>query len=313
MISLAFIVWLAATLDFQNVVLALRGVDPIWAGLSLLMVLLTLWARVRRWQALLESDRVSTGGTLQALVLGQLLNLIFPARLGDVGRAYLITQAGYPSQAQALGTVALEKLWDVVMLLGLVIALSFWYPLPAWVTIPARLTSTAGGLVLLGIVTLLFFRHQPAIRRLGQQRWSDLARRHWLIRLTGRLIDGLESLRRPRVMLAAGSWSFLAWFFGMLTNLTLLKAFGLPFSLLIAALLLAVLQMGVSVPSVPGRIGVFEGLCLVTLALFGIEANRALAYGLLLHGLVLLPPVSLGLWWLLRLDVAARQGVWELT
>jgi uncharacterized protein (TIRG00374 family) len=313
MIGLGIVVWLAATLDFQNVVLALRGVDTIWVGLSLLTVLLTLWARVRRWQMLLESERVTTGGTLQALVLGQLLNLIFPARLGDLGRAYLITQAGYPSQAQALGTVALEKLWDIAMLIGVIIVLSFWYPLPAWVTIPARLTTVVGGLLLLGMATLLFFRHHPATRRFGRQRWSDLAHWHWLARLTGRLIDGLESLRRPRVMLAAGSWSFIAWFFGMLTNLTLLKAFGLPFSLLIAALLLAVLQMGVSVPSLPGRIGVFEGLCLVTLALFGIEANRALAYGLLLHALVLLPPVILGLWWILRLDVATRQGVWELT
>jgi uncharacterized membrane protein YbhN (UPF0104 family) len=135
----------------------------------------------------------------------------------------------------------------------------------------------------------------------------------WLAGVVGRLVDGLTGLQRPHVMLAAGGWSVLAWFFGALTNLALFKAFGLPLSLGIALILLAVLQLGVAVPSVPGRIGVFEGLCLVTLALFGVEANLALGYGIVLHAVVLLPPVALGLWWLMRLDAGSRRAVWKLT
>jgi hypothetical protein len=76
--------------------------------------------------------------------------------------------------------------------------------------------------------------------------------------------------------------------------------------------LLAVLQLGVAVPSVPGRFGVFEGLCLLTLAVFGVEANLALAYGVMLHGVVLLPPLVLGSWWLVRLNWPARQTIREL-
>lgn len=316
--SAGVIAWLASTLDLYQVLFALGQANYSWVGLSILAVLLTLWARVLRWQVLLDSNIVSPSGTLQALVLGQLLNLILPVRLGDLGRAYLITQSGYTSQAQALGTVALEKLWDIILLVILVVGLAFWQPLPSWITIPTRLMAAGGGILLIGIAILLFFRHTLALRGLGLDRgagfagWSYSKGIHWLSRAAGRLLDGLEGLRRPRVMLAAGNWSLLAWFFGAVTNLALLKAFGLPFSIDIAFFLLAVLQMGVVVPSVPGRIGIFEGLCLVTLAFFGIEANTALAYGVMLHAVVLLPPVILGLWWLLRLDVASRQAIWEL-
>jgi uncharacterized protein (TIRG00374 family) len=319
LISVGVIFWLARIFDLQQILLALRDVNYAWVLVGLLTVLLTLWTRVLRWQALLDSKQVTASGALPPLVMGQLLNLIAPARLGDLGRTYLVAQEGYPSQSQALGTVALEKLWDIVLLVVLVFGLSFWQPLPVWVTTSTRLTAIGGGIMLGGIVTLLLLRRHVAAWGSGHSQRSDAAdRQHqkgitWLTRVTGRLLDGLSGLHRPRVMLTAGGWSVLAWFFGALTNLVLLKAFGLPFSLGIALVLLAVLQMGVAVPSVPGRIGVFEGLCLVTLALFGVEANLALGYGVVLHVVVLLPPVVLGLWWLLRLDSASRRAIWKLT
>jgi uncharacterized membrane protein YbhN (UPF0104 family) len=318
-LSIGVIFWLVRTLDFRQTLLVLRDVNYAWVIVGLLTVLFTLWARVLRWRALLDSKQVAAFGTLQALVLGQLVNIIIPARLGDLGRAYLITQEGYPSQAQALGTVALEKLWDIILLVGLVLGLSFWQPLPAWVSMSTRLTAIGGGVMLGGILAVLFFRHRLATRggRFGW--WSEAALRRfpnvmlWLSGVTGRLLDGLAGLHRPRVMLAAGGWSVLTWFFGALTNLVLFKAFGLPLSIGTALFLLAVLQMGVAVPSVPGRIGVFEGLCLVSLALFDVEGNLALGYGVMLHAVVLLPPVALGLWWLLRLDAAYRRAIWKMT
>ena len=63
-------------------------------------------------------------------------------------------------------------------------------------------------------------------------------------------------------------------------------AFDLPASPLIALTLLVVLQGGVAVPSTPGKIGVFQLLCMVVLAVFGIAEPVGLAYGLVLHVVV---------------------------
>jgi uncharacterized membrane protein YbhN (UPF0104 family) len=319
LVSVGVIFWLGRTLDLRQILIALRDVNYAWVVVGLLMVLLTLWARVLRWHALLDSRQVTASGALPPLVLGQLLNLIAPARLGDLGRAYLVTRQGYPSQARALGTVALEKLWDIALLVGLVFGLSFWQPLPIWLMVPTRLTAIGGGVLLGGVLALLLARRHLVARESYPGVWSETAIWRfpgvlsWLAGVVGRLVDGLTALQRPRVMLAAGGWSVLAWLFGALANLALFKAFGLPLSMGMALILLAVLQLGVAVPSVPGRIGVFEGLCLVTLALFGVETNLALGYGIVLHAVVLLPPVALGLWWLLRLDAGSRRAVWKLT
>jgi uncharacterized membrane protein YbhN (UPF0104 family) len=303
-LSAGVIYWLSRSLDVSHSLAAMRAARAGWLLFALVTVLLTLWARLLRWQVLLDSSRVSRSGILRALVLGQLVNLILPARLGDLGRAYLIAGDGYPSQARALGTLVVEKLWDVLVLVGLVLALSFWQSLPAWAIAPARLAAAMGGLLLAGVVILL----------LSRRRLSDLAlfrRWPWLARLMRQLSDGLATVHRPRVMLAAGAWSLFVWLFGALTNLGVLKALGLPGALSVALFLLAVLQLGVAVPSVPGRIGVFEGLCVLALTFVGVDASLALAYGLVLHVVVLLPPVSLGLCWLVRLDPRARRAVWN--
>jgi uncharacterized protein (TIRG00374 family) len=322
LISVGVMFWLARTIDLQQILFALRDVNYAWVLVGLLMVLLTLWTRVLRWQVLLDSKQVTASGTMPPLVMGQLLNLITPARLGDLGRTYLVAQEGYPSQARALGTVALEKLWDIVLLVGLVLGLSMWQPLPTWLTLSTRLTAVGGGILLGGILAILLFRRRVAAWGSRFSQWSEVSLRRlpklpyilkWLAGATERLVDGLAGLHRPRVMLTAGAWSLLTWLLGALTNLALFKAFGLPLSMGIALLLLAVLQIGVALPSVPGRIGVFEGLCLVTLGLFGVEANLALGYGVVLHAVVILPPVVLGLWWLLRLDTASRRAIWKST
>lgn len=298
------LIWLFATLDWVQVWVAFHQANYVWVGLGLLTVLLNIGTRSLRWQVLLNSPVVTLGDTFRALVLGQLLNLILPARLGDVGRAYLITQTGYRSQTQALATILLEKLWDILALVVLVGLLSWWLVLPVWVTLPTRLLAMIGGGALLAMGALLGWRYRG-------QRWETLFQR-WprLERLVIAWLDGFEGMYHPRLLAAAAFWSALNYVFGILTNLMLLAAFGLPPSVALATLLLVALHLGVAVPSVPGQLGVFEGISVAILILFNINPEIALAYSFLLHLVVLLPPVVLGLGGLWRLDQRSRQAVW---
>ena len=150
----------------------------------------------------------------------------------------------------------------IALLISLIVGLALWQPLPTWLDGPARLTAASGGLLVLAIVALLYVRLRLSYWGPQMINWTGLAAGSdsvgplgWLTRPIGRLLDGLEGIRHPQVMLAAGSWSVLAWFLGAITILVLLKAFSLPCSMGLALFLLAVLQLGVAVPSVPGRIG----------------------------------------------------------
>jgi len=66
-------------------------------------------------------------------------------------------------------------------------------------------------------------------------------------------------------------------------------------SFVAACLVLVALTIGISVPSTPGRIGVFQYICVLALAVFGVPQAVAFAYGVLLHGIVFLPTTLVGL------------------
>jgi phosphatidylinositol alpha-mannosyltransferase len=66
-----------------------------------------------------------------------------------------------------------------------------------------------------------------------------------------------------------------------------------------AAVLLAV-NITAIVPVTPSNIGVFQAACIAVLHPFGIEANRALAYGLVLQAVEVFDAFALGIPALLR-------------
>jgi uncharacterized membrane protein YbhN (UPF0104 family) len=75
-----------------------------------------------------------------------------------------------------------------------------------------------------------------------------------------------------------------------------LLALGIEVPLVMASLfVLVVIHIGLVVPSSPGRIGVFHYLCVLSLSIFGVEGALALAYGFVLHFIVVLPVVLVGL------------------
>ncbi len=280
----------ARSIDFRGLAETLRAVRLPFVALTLVTSLLTIVLKAVRWRWLLypnQEFRTSQIGRLSGLiVVGQAVNFYIPARLGELVRAYLTGEEIGVSKAYALGTIAAEKLIDMVMLAALTVAL-----LPA-LALPEGLAARTGPLVWLtlvvcvGAVALLGAR-RTVLRLAGWiLRWLPPT---WAARWQERIaagLDGLAALGNPRAAAAAWGWTLVFWLVAATTNYLLLLAFNLPPSPLIALFLLAVLQGGIAVPSTPGKIGVFHYLCQLSLAVFGVPATIGFSYGLVLHVLV---------------------------
>ncbi len=276
-------------LDWQAVAAALGSADYRWVTAGVLAIIATFFTRVQRWRALLWQSQVRLRPAMTALLVGQVANLALPMRSGDVVRAVWIGPEKGTGAAEALGSVAVEKVWDLLALLACGLILLASMPLPGWF---ARSTwGTALALVLAGGLLWAGLRWQAELFRCAGWLLAYLPAgwdRALLPRLR-RLANGLEAIRSPDVSMRALFWTGLTWGLGALVNLAVLAAFGIP-SAVAALFLLAALMVGATVPA-PGRLGVFEGICVVSLALFGIPRDQALAVGLVLHLVVMGPPL----------------------
>jgi uncharacterized protein (TIRG00374 family) len=297
LVTLGCLIWIIAVLDWPAVWAALSSANLLWVGLGIVTVLLTIVARVARWRAFLYPQAVRWTNLLSAMLVGQLLNYFAPARAGDLVRAYILGDTEGESKVWTLTTVALEKLWDVWMLLGIVGLLSFSTALPTWLTAPARVMALLS-ILLLGVIWLIVTHRAKTVA--GMAWLGRYFPPHLSVRLhrgVERVLDGLEGLRRRRAWMGVTVWSAATWGLGALTNYTVFRALHLSLPFSAALVLLVVLQLGVAVPSLPGRVGVFEGLCIVVLALFGIDRDAAFAAGLVLHVMVFVPPILLGFYY----------------
>lgn len=263
-----------------------------WVGLAFIGVVLNNFAKVWRWQVLLAERRMRVNFVLglRTILAGQMLNYILPARTGDLSRAYLVGIKG-TGTVYALGTIVLEKVFDTLLygLLFLVTALLF--PLPGWLNNSGITLLIIAGLLI--AVTLILARYSEGLLSLGIriiQRFPNSVRE----RIQPRLQDALQTLeivRNGQALIALIAWSIFIWVTAVLPNWALLQSLSLPGGWLAAMTVMIFLQAVVSLPGVPGRVGIFQYACILALGLFGVPETQAFSYGVLLQAVSVLPVI----------------------
>jgi uncharacterized protein (TIRG00374 family) len=291
--SLACLVLALYDIDLQEAMATLRNTDGAWLAASLGLVALMVVAKGLRWRLILQPAAVTAAGQPVHLGLGRLtaiwiagasLNLAQPApRTGDLARAYLGGEASGLSKSLVLGTVATEKLFDMVMLAACFLGLLTVVVLP--VELAQRQAPVLGAAILVLALAAVAVWQRPRLLQAARWLLRNLPAR-WRVPFMGmteRAIQGLEALRQPWLVAFLVVWSAVIWFLMAATNNAVLVALGQPGSWVQSVFVLVVLTAGVAIPSSPGKVGVFQVLCRWSLGVFGVSASVGLAYGILLY------------------------------
>jgi uncharacterized membrane protein YbhN (UPF0104 family) len=258
---------------------ALRGADYTVLLPAAAIYLVAMVARAVSWREIL-GRRAGLLRHLAALNEGYLLNNLLPWRLGELGRAVLLGRRPGLSPSMVLSSIVGERLFDMALAVGLLLAMAPVAFDAAWAP---RAAALGGGALGAAILALAFVAARPdlaqrILARLpgGLPRWG---------RLWESVRGGLGALRQPdRFLLAFGAMA-ASWALAALEYWVVLRAFipGAPISW--ALLALCVTLLGVAIPSAPGYVGVFEASAVAALAVFGVASSIALGYALVLHAL----------------------------
>lgn len=283
--------------EMTQVGLVFGQVDWRYAALGMLSGSIGIGLKIGRWMLLLrELDETQPSDTASlpdwkpvaaSFLSAQLINNFFPLRVGEIGRVAVVGRAGV-GYAFAAGTIAIEKALDLAafaLLFGWLLA-----ELPPTNWLGERAYWVAGaGLFALGLM-LWVASQQKRLAGLLPESWNA-----WLLRQARSALSSLSALRRPSRLAGLAVLTALIWGLAWWTNQLALQALGLDLPPSAALLVLVALQVGVSLPSLPGRVGVFEYVCVLSLQSFGIDPATALSYGILLHVVVYAPVIVGGL------------------
>ncbi len=213
--------WLALRgLQLEDVWQALRGANYLWLFPGVGVYFLAVGARAWRWHYLLRPVKpIPTRTMFPVVAIGYMGNNIYPARAGEVLRAYILRRReGVPASA-SLATIIVERAFDGVVMLAFV-----FLNLPEL----ARLTANSGfagsiqTVALWGalgfsaaVVAFLLMAAFPQpslrwlaflVRRLLPERFQPQ-----VLGVAERFLGGLASLRSPKDVAMVLITSIIIW------------------------------------------------------------------------------------------------------
>ena len=260
-----------------------------------LVLVAGLVARAISWRILL-AEKLQLRKVFDIINVGYLLNAVLPFRIGEVGRAYLMSQGQSISAPQTFGTIVVERFLDISISFSALLIVLPSVVNPEWTN--NLLFGVGIGIILLIGGSFILLRGRQSILRI-MQRFSRFGLKR-LVGVTEDFISGLEAFGRPKVILRAAFWSFLAWACVWLHLWFLLRFIGSPGPIPVLLFVSSVIAFGVALPSSPGAIGVFEFAAVAGFLIMGYARETALSVAIVWHGLLLMNTALFGGWALAR-------------
>jgi hypothetical protein len=324
-ISLVFL-WLALhNLRLADVWSAMRAANYGWLLPGIAVYFVGVWARAWRWHYLLRPLKsIPTRRMFPVVAIGYMGNNVYPARAGEVLRAYLLRRKeGVPVSA-SLATIVVERIFDgVVMLMFVFVNLRGLARLThasgfAGSIQSAALAGTAAFFAALVVFLLAaMFPHQSL--GLYHRFAVPLLPRRFRAKITGMVISfwtGLESLRSPRNIFMVFVTSIVIWLLETGKYWFVMHAFdftGYTGGFFGLMLMNGIVNLATTLPAAPGYVGTFDTPGIAVLAAYGLAPGIAAAYTLVLHAALWFPITALGAYYMARegLNWSRVQGEYQ--
>lgn len=278
LISGALVVAILYFVDFKATWNALRSAN--YFTLLLLIPLSLIWISVRTlvWRTLLR-DRVPYAQVFWTVGEGYLLNNFLPLRLGELGRAFLLSRKSTLQFSEILPTIVVERAVDLGFSAAVLLAS---LPFVVGAKGAEKIALIVGGGVLFGLIFLyaLAQNQEIALRVFHAltSRWPTLQR------IGGgfleSFLDGLGILTNGWLFLRFLFWITLNWGLSILSYYLMIRAFFPQAQMVWGMFGLGAAAFGGAIPSLPGAVGTFEGAFGGAVTLLTGDQSGALAVAL---------------------------------
>jgi uncharacterized protein (TIRG00374 family) len=300
--------------DLRGVFREIVRAQPGWLLLSLASMYANLAIRALRWRYLLEPlGKTSFSNAFRATTVGFAARGLLPAAAGELVRPYFLSRHEPVTATGAFATVVLERVLDMLTLLLLMASFVFVFGREqmsrANPVASAAVTwagAVAGLLAVAALIALFVLAGHPArvnraLTRLERMIPSAFA--GLLARIADKFLAGLGAIRRPGRLLVALAWSLPLWLCIAFGIWAAALAFRLPVPFTGSFLLMALLAIGITVPT-PGAVGGFhEAFRVGATEFFRAPQDAAVGAAIVLHAFSIGAALALGLFF------AAQAGM----
>ena len=272
--------------DFRQMAEAFRS--PNYLILAFALSLSFVWMAVRGivWRTLLR-NRASYKDVFLTVGEGYLMNSFLPFRLGEIGRAFLISRKSDPSTSsgqrlqfvEVIPTIVIERAVDLAYS-AMVLLISL--PFVVGAEGAGQIGVIVAVLVALGLVALYLLARN---RQWALDLFNKLSQRWPVLQRVGggfiaSFLEGLAVLTDGWLFARFLFWMTVNWAVAILSYYLMMIAFFPETQVIWAFFGLGVAAFGNAIPSLPGAIGTFEGAFAGALTLLTGDQSTSVAVAL---------------------------------
>jgi uncharacterized protein (TIRG00374 family) len=281
LISVVVFWFLLHNISWPKVWAALTLISPLSIVAVIILYFISLGARVLCWQTLLQR-KVPFKRAFFVMGEGYLLNNVFPLRVGELGRAVLLSREKGLGFFQVLPTILVERAYDMAIAASLLLGtLPFVLAMKSSKTLAvAILILVVGGLVALYAMARYRTQVEALAAKIGA-RWPFFTK--WVLPQVEAILDGFAVLTRPEYFAISLGMMVVSWGLALVEDYILLHSMVPTGPIWLVGFVLAAGALGAAVPSAPAGLGVFEGAAVFALSLVGVEYEKAFAFAICAH------------------------------
>lgn len=293
-LALGGLVWVFHDANFPQLKNGLSKIHWNWVAAAVAFDLVAYVAQAWRWNLLLRPvGAPQLRHSVQAIFVGLFANEILPLRVGELARAYLVSQRTKLEFSLVLSSLALERLFD-----GLWLALGFGIT-AMLVPMPHYLLEAGDILGWISVIAVaLFFVMLSVSRRAAARARSQTeqapARLKFFQHLFGRLLHGLGKIGTSSSFYLSFLASFVFLLLEVLAVWAMMHSYELPLSFWVAAAVFLIIHLGTAIPNAPANVGSYQFFCVIGLTLFGVEKTTATGFSVVLFVCLTIPLLILG-------------------
>jgi len=319
LLAVVFLYLFLRNINLKELWTTIQQANLSWLLFSAFFAFFNYFFRALRWRLFfLPIKKTKLRNLFETTVIGFALNTIFPAKVGEVVRPYLLGVKENISKSAALATIVVERMFDTSAILFILTVYLVFLVQPDQLSDKAQSSLVelkSAGLILFGcILALLLFlyylktkpeRVKKLIRKVERFLPSKFA--HSVDDILDSFVQGLSILHDPKLLLKIAAYSIAFWLIICAGFWGGVRAYVPGFTFVSTFLVMTPLAIGIAVPT-PGGIGSYHLACKLALTLFfNIPEAKASAVALVTHAISFIPMTLLGVIFLWREGLSAMK------
>lgn len=290
-------VYLVHTVDLSLVVKTVLDASIPLYLVSIAAFFVTVPLRAKRWDVLLRDIDLETPFKLlnEFVFLSLYLNTVLPAKSGDVYRGFKVAGEGSEPTSTVLATIFVERLFDIVVLFGLLAVISLPLVQSMFYNNTRRL---AVGVAFAGVAVLITY--------------LLAARIDWIRQQVDPFIRGLQCIGSARTFTVFFLLTVAVWGLNVVRIFGLVGAININLGLTEVVLIAVVITILTGLPYTPAGIGIVESITTATLIGIGVSESAGLALVLLDRSITVVLVIIVGsLCFLYRVEENSLSAIYE--